>query len=68
MNKFKTCKDCPDRVVEPNCHDTCKGYKARQEQNAKLVEAKRKDREFNDFKIGVVEKTKEAVAKARKRW
>ena len=68
MNKFKTCKDCPDRTVEPNCHDTCKGYKARQEQKAKVIEAKRKDRDFNDFKIEAVEKTKAAVAKARKRW
>ena len=25
-NKFKSCKDCPDRCAEPNCHDTCEGY------------------------------------------
>lgn len=68
MNKFKTCKDCPDRTVEPNCHDKCKGYKARQEQNAKLVEAKRKDRDFTSFKVEAVEKTIAATKKARKRW
>ena len=32
MNKYKTCKDCPDRTVQPNCHMTCEGYKARQRQ------------------------------------
>ena len=25
----KSCQDCTERVVEPNCHDTCRGYKKR---------------------------------------
>ena len=33
FDKFKTCKDCPDRSVEPNCHSTCEGYIARCKQN-----------------------------------
>lgn len=38
-DKFKSCKDCPDRSVTPNCHSTCEGYlyrvKKREELNAK---------------------------------
>ena len=26
FDKFKWCKDCPDRTVLPNCHSTCEGY------------------------------------------
>lgn len=26
IDKFKTCKDCPDRCASPNCHMTCEGY------------------------------------------
>ncbi len=28
-DKFKSCKDCPDRCADPNCHDTCEGYQKR---------------------------------------
>lgn len=24
--KERTCKGCPDRTVEPNCHMTCEDY------------------------------------------
>ena len=23
---YRTCYGCPDRVADPNCHGTCKGY------------------------------------------
>ena len=64
MDKFKTCKDCPDRVTEPNCHDTCRGYKYRQEQKRKINEAKHKEVDYKSFKIEAVRKTKRAIAKA----
>ena len=25
-DKTKSCYGCPDRVADPNCHGTCKGY------------------------------------------
>lgn len=25
----RVCIGCPDRTVEPNCHDSCEGYKKR---------------------------------------
>lgn len=30
------CKDCPDRVVQPNCHMTCKKYLKEVEDNNKI--------------------------------
>ena len=27
--KTLTCKDCPDRSIEPNCHSCCEGYNIR---------------------------------------
>ena len=37
MDKFKSCQDCPDRSIEPNCHETCEGYLFRCEENKKKV-------------------------------
>lgn len=38
-NKFISCRNCPDRTIEPvNCHSVCKGYlyrKSIDEQNYK---------------------------------
>lgn len=31
-DKTKSCYGCPDRVADPNCHGTCKGYIGRVEQ------------------------------------
>lgn len=38
-NKFESCKGCPDRCADPNCHDRCEGYKYRMK---KKDEAKRR--------------------------
>ena len=54
-DKFKTCKDCPDRCVDPKCHDKCEGYKYRCEKNAKVKAERKKDCEFNAMKIEVIE-------------
>ena len=40
MNKFKTCKACPDRVV--GCHSTCEGYQFRCKEREEFL---RKERE-----------------------
>ena len=29
------CKDCADRTIEPNCHDTCKCFRLYKEAKAK---------------------------------
>lgn len=44
-NKFTTCKGCPHRTIEPNCHTTCEGYKARRkkiEEQKRLADADRR--------------------------
>ena len=40
-DKTKSCYGCPDRVADPNCHGTCKGYIDRTKQN-EIDNAKRR--------------------------
>ena len=57
-NKFHTCKDCPDRSVEPNCHTTCKGYLYRQSERAKANEKRLRESEYKGFKVDRVNDSK----------
>ena len=41
-DKFKTCKGCPDRCADPNCHDVCKGYKYRQKKTEEAKQRKKR--------------------------
>lgn len=41
IDKFKTCQNCPDRCIEPNCHNTCEGYLARKKRFEKISEERR---------------------------
>lgn len=41
IDKFKTCQNCPDRSIHPNCHNTCEGYLARKKQIDDISEARR---------------------------
>ena len=50
MDKFKTCKDCPDRTIEPNCHENCEGYNYRKSENEKLYEERKKRCDYMAFK------------------
>lgn len=68
MDKFKTCKDCPDRTVDPNCHDSCEGYKYRQDKKAKINEAKRKENDFSAFKKNTVYNSITAASNIKRRW
>ena len=49
MKPKAPCKDCPDRTIEPNCHNTCEKYKAwkaeYQKSQAEEKERKLRDRE-----------------------
>ena len=51
MDKFKTCKDCPDRTVEPNCHMTCEGYQFRWEEAEKVRNERLKILNDNDYEF-----------------
>lgn len=46
IDKFKTCKDCPDRSISPNCHNTCEGYLERCRKNE---ERKKREREHSAY-------------------
>ena len=39
QNKFVTCKGCPDRTIEPNCHTVCRGYLYRADRQKRINEA-----------------------------
>lgn len=41
IDKFKTCKDCPDRTISPNCHSTCEGYLYRVRKNKEIAEERK---------------------------
>lgn len=38
-DKFKTCQNCPDRSIHPNCHTTCEGYLYRKSKYAEKSRA-----------------------------
>ena len=52
IDKFKTCKDCPDRSIMPNCHSTCEGYLARCKQNE---ERRKQCYQNKSIEIGITE-------------
>jgi hypothetical protein len=41
IDKEKTCKDCPDRVV--GCHSSCEGYLHRVQRNKVIAENRKAD-------------------------
>ena len=49
FDKFKTCKDCPDRRAQPNCHTDCEGYLARCEELKRIKEEKIRQQEIAMF-------------------
>ena len=49
-NKFESCRNCPDRTVEPNCHETCRGYIFRQKQQEKIRKSKQAEYELWGFR------------------
>ena len=51
-DKTKSCYGCPDRVADPNCHGTCKGYidrAAASKAKSKLIHAE-KAKEYIGYK------------------
>ena len=41
FDKYKTCKNCPDRSIDPPCHETCEGYKARCQEQKRINDNRR---------------------------
>ena len=41
MGKEESCKGCPDRTVEPNCHTTCEYHLKRVKTKQRENEARR---------------------------
>ena len=37
---FKSCNDCSNRVVEPNCHMTCQDYLSEVEEQERIKKIK----------------------------
>lgn len=66
FDKFKTCQNCPDRTVEPNCRTDCAGYLFRVEVRRRMREDIEPDSEFNDFKRKVVAQTKKRAGLIKK--
>ena len=51
-DKTKSCYGCPDRVADPNCHGTCKGYidrAAASKEKSALIRAE-KAKEYIGYK------------------
>ena len=66
-DKFKSCKDCPDRTAVPNCHTTCEGYKAQQEKWATIRENRNKYQEERGFHFALTEKLTTQSLKKKQR-
>lgn len=53
MRLIAPCKDCPDRVPEPNCHITCEKYltfkRLKEEQKSEQVKIAKMEQIQNDI-------------------
>lgn len=67
IDKSKTCKDCPDRTVFPNCHDACEGYLERCNKRKAIAEKMKQENLFLAYKKRVVENTKRKNKKGRRK-
>lgn len=59
---MKSCYNCPDRVVEPNCHMDCKDYIARTEENNHINHIRSIETAINAYEVPKL--MKNAIAKA----
>ena len=57
-NKFDSCDGCPDRVADPNCHDTCRGNLWRMAENKRKKAAQRAETDYVAAKCDAVKKAK----------
>ena len=45
-DKAKSCNNCPDRTIEPNCHMTCEHHLKRSERNEIIRKARKKNHDL----------------------
>lgn len=57
-DKYKSCERCPHRCADPNCHETCEGYKTRQAKAEKVRAAIRETTEYISVTCDAVERTR----------
>ena len=55
-NKFESCDGCPDRTIEPNCHDTCRGNLYRVAEREKERKERRKDFDYYSYRKEAIQK------------
>ena len=51
IDKFKTCQNCPDRSINPPCHDTCEGYLHRVEKHRQISEKQKFENDISDYRF-----------------
>lgn len=69
-DKTKSCHGCPDRVADPNCHGTCKGYidrAAESKRKGELIRAEKAKNTITYLPEGELLKRQKALRAAR-RW
>ena len=67
-DKTKPCHGCPDRVAEPNCHVTCKGYidrAAASKAKSELIRAEKAKNTMTYLLEGELHKRQKAISAAR---
>lgn len=68
FNPFKSCHGCPDRVADPNCHGTCKGYidrAAASREKSALIRAEKAKNAMTYLTEGELHKRQKAISAAR---
>lgn len=58
FDKSKTCKDCPDRSVVPNCHNDCEGYLERCKKQRAIAEKEKQYSDFERYRFDAIERVK----------
>ena len=69
-DKTKSCHGCPDRVADPNCHGTCKGYidrAAASKAKSELIRAEKAKNAITYLPEGELHKRQKAIS-AAKNW
>ena len=70
FDKTKSCYGCPDRVADPNCHGTCKGYidrAAASKRKSELIRAEKAKNAMTYLPEGELLKRQKAIS-AAKSW
>lgn len=59
------CKNCTERYRA--CHDTCEKYLAVKRKNDAINEARRKDRDIDEYIIGMIRRNRDHEVKRRQK-